>query len=125
MRAFLILLMFVLALSCACGDDATPTPDPANLVRIHVRVDHDGPKIPWGSRSRSPFIFEFAGHRATTLDEFKVAVLTLPQGTELRWVGDCVWFTDLPLRGPVTAITDVQAFCTAHGVTFHYMPGGY
>ena len=125
MRAFLILLMSVVALSSARGDDPTPTPDPAKLVRIHVSVDRVGPPIPWGSRTRAPFIFEFAGHRTTTLDEFKAAVLTLPQGTELRWVGDCVWFTDLPLRGPVTPITDVQAFCTAHGITFHYMPGGY
>lgn len=127
MHILLLALAFAFVSARARADDATPPPVPANLVCARVvGRDREAALIPWGNHRRiAPLIFEFAGRRVKTCGEFKAAVLTLPPGTELRWSGDCFWYTDLPLSGPVTSVTAMQAFCAAHGVNFHYLPGGY
>ena len=63
-------------------------------------------------------IFEFAGKRIETTEDFKAAVLTLPRGTELFWDSGCIMYRALPVAGPRATIVELQQFCAEHGVRF-------
>ena len=71
-----------------------------------------------------PRIFELAGKRIETVEDFKAAVLALPRGTELVWDSGCLIFETLPVAGPQATLAELQQFCAAHGVVFTYGPSG-
>jgi hypothetical protein len=68
-------------------------------------------------------IFELAGKRIETLEDFKAAVRTLPRRTENVWDSSCLIFERLPVIGPRATIAELQQFCATRGVAFKYTWG--
>jgi hypothetical protein len=68
-------------------------------------------------------IFELAGKRIETLEDFKAAVRTLPRGTEILLDSSCLIFHRLPVTGSRATIFELQQFCRTCGVTFTYTWG--
>jgi hypothetical protein len=107
-------LLFVL-LPSAPASEQTPE---SRIVMKTIGKDAASQERP---RSR---IFELAGKRIETLEDFKAAVRTLPRGTEIVWDSSCLIFERLPVAGPRATILELQQFCAANGITFKYSCGG-
>ena len=93
-----------------------PVPESRFVMRLLGRnaASHERPQAR---------IFELAGKRIETLDDFKAAVLTLPRGAEVLWDSSCLIYERLPVAGPRSTIAELRQFCAAHGVTFRYTWG--
>ena len=107
-------LLCVLLASAPASEQGANSP----IVMRMIGRGADSPERP------RPRIFELAGNRIETVENFKAAVRTLPRGTEIVWDSGCLIFETLPVAGPQATLAELQQFAAAHGVTFRYGPSG-